>query len=85
MTEDQVHLHNEFLLCLFNKVRGLAAATPTRKLDRDKAIKEKRLRLKRKYRTDKSNFEVWNYSQLIYLYINYNLFYILYLARRYVC
>lgn len=57
MTEDQVHLHNEFLLCLFNKVRGLAAATPTRKLDRDKAIKEKRLRLKRKYRTDKSNFE----------------------------
>lgn len=85
MTEDQVHLHNEFLLCLFNKVRGLAAATPTRKLDRDKAIKEKRLRLKRKYRTDKSNFEVWNYSQSIYLYINYNLFYILYLARRYVC
>lgn len=85
MTEDQVHLHNEFLLCLFNKVRGLAATTPTRKLDRDKAIKEKRLRLKRKYRTDKSNFEVWNYSQFIYLYINYNLFYILYLARRYVC
>lgn len=85
MTEDQVHLHNEFLLCLFNKVRGLAAATPTRKLDRDKAIKEKRLRLKRKYKTDKSNFEVWNYSQFIYLYINYNLFYILYLARRYVC
>lgn len=59
MTEDQVHLHNEFLLCLFNKVRGLAAATPTRKLDRDKAIKEKRLRLKRKYKTDKSNFEVY--------------------------
>ncbi|XP_043255992.1 transcriptional adapter 1-like isoform X2 [Colletes gigas] len=57
MTEDQVHLHNEFLLCLFNKVRGLAAATPTRKIDRDKAIKEKRLRLKRKYKTDKSNFE----------------------------
>lgn len=85
MTEDQVHLHNEFLLCLFNKVRGLAAATPTRKLDRDKAIKEKRLRLKRKYRTDKSNFEVWNYSQFICLDVNYNLFYILYLARRYVC
>lgn len=58
MTEDQVHLHNEFLLCLFNKVRGLAAATPIRKIDKDKALKEKRLRLKRKYKTDKSNFEV---------------------------
>ncbi|XP_014220053.1 transcriptional adapter 1 [Copidosoma floridanum] len=31
MTEDQVHLHNEFLLCLFNKVRGLViSAPPTR-------------------------------------------------------
>ncbi|XP_076182061.1 transcriptional adapter 1 isoform X3 [Ptiloglossa arizonensis] len=39
------------------EVRGLAAATPIRKIDRDKAIKEKRLRLKRKYKTDKSNFE----------------------------
>ncbi|XP_011308554.1 transcriptional adapter 1 [Fopius arisanus] len=66
MTEDQVHLHNEFLLCLFNKVRGLATATPMRTVkvnnthphvDKDKAIKEKRLRLKRKYKTDKSNFE----------------------------
>lgn len=57
MTEEQVHLHNEFLLCLFNKVRGLAAATPNRKTDKDKIVKEKRLRLKRKYKTDKSNFE----------------------------
>lgn len=66
MTEDQVHLHNEFLLCLFNKVRGLAAATTVRTtkhnnthgyIDRDKISKEKRLRLKRKYKTDKSNFE----------------------------
>ncbi|XP_015586673.1 transcriptional adapter 1 isoform X2 [Cephus cinctus] len=66
MTEDQVHLHNEFLLCLFNKVRGLAAATTVRTsklnnihghLDKDKVLKEKRLRLKRKYKTDKSNFE----------------------------
>lgn len=56
MTEDQVHLHNEFLLCLFNKVRGLAAVTPI-KIDRDKISKERRLRLKRKYKTDKSNFE----------------------------
>ncbi|KYN03896.1 PREDICTED: transcriptional adapter 1-like [Cyphomyrmex costatus] len=56
MTDDQVHLHNEFLLCLFNKVRGLAAVTPT-KIDRDKVSKERRLRLKRKYKTDKSNFE----------------------------
>ncbi|KAI4495912.1 hypothetical protein M0802_008318 [Mischocyttarus mexicanus] len=57
MTEDQVHLHNEFLLCLFNKVRGLAVAIPNRKTDKDKIVKEKRLRLKRKYKTDKSNFE----------------------------
>lgn len=57
MTEDQVRLHNEFLLCLFNKVRGLAI-TPTCKVDRDKTSKERRLRLKRKYKTDKSNFEV---------------------------
>ncbi|EFN87464.1 transcriptional adapter 1 [Harpegnathos saltator] len=57
MTEDQVRLHNEFLLCLFNKVRGLAAAAPTYKIDRDKNLKERRLRLKRKYKTDKSNFE----------------------------
>lgn len=60
MTEDQVRLHNEFLLCLFNKVRGLAAATPTCKIDRDKNLKERRL-LKRKYKTDKSNFEVYKY------------------------
>ncbi|EFN71936.1 Transcriptional adapter 1-like protein [Camponotus floridanus] len=57
MTEDQVRLHNEFLLCLFNKVRGLATITPTYKIDRDKTSKERRLRLKRKYKTDKSNFE----------------------------
>lgn len=57
MTEDQVHLHNQFLLCLFDKVRSLAAVTPIRKIDRDKVIKEKKLRLKRKYKTDKSNFE----------------------------
>ena len=65
MSEDQVHLHNEFLLCLFNKVRGLATATtvprPT-KINNTYNVtqnqKEKRLRLKRKYRTDKSNFEV---------------------------
>lgn len=64
MTEDQVHLHNEFLLCLFNKVRGLATAAPSRPLKSnnthshiDKSNKDKRLRLKRKYKTDKSNFE----------------------------
>ncbi|KAG7197158.1 hypothetical protein KM043_007241 [Ampulex compressa] len=39
------------------EVRGLAAATPSRKMDKDKVVKEKRLRLKRKYKTDKSNFE----------------------------
>ena len=64
MTEDQVHLHNEFLLCLFNKVRGLATATTPRltKIHNsycvEQSAKEKRLRLKRKYKTDKSNFEV---------------------------
>lgn len=70
MTEDQVHLHNEFLLCLFNKVRGLATAAPSRPLkstyshiDRDKTNKDKRLRLKRKYKTDKSNFEVKDYFE----------------------
>ncbi|XP_012270832.1 transcriptional adapter 1-like isoform X2 [Orussus abietinus] len=79
MTEDQVHLHNEFLLCLFNKVRGLAVVSTTRNTklnschgfhdkdrilgnihshhDKDKILKEKRLRLKRRYKTDKSNFE----------------------------
>lgn len=62
MTEDQVRLHNDFLLCLFNKVRGLAAMTPTCKIDRDKTAKERRLRLKRKYKTDKSNFEVYSHS-----------------------
>ncbi|XP_046415911.1 transcriptional adapter 1-like [Neodiprion virginianus] len=65
MTEDQVHLHNEFLLCLFNKVQGLASVTTVRTnkhnhtnahLDKEKML-EKRLRLKRKYKTDKSNFE----------------------------
>ncbi|XP_066584536.1 transcriptional adapter 1-like isoform X2 [Prorops nasuta] len=66
MTEEQVRLHNEFLLCLFNKVQGLAATAPIRTSktnntciysERDKSIKEKRLRLKRKYKTDSSNFE----------------------------
>ncbi|XP_011497074.1 PREDICTED: transcriptional adapter 1-like [Ceratosolen solmsi marchali] len=64
MKDDQVHLHNEFLLCLFNKVRGLVLTTPTRISRVNNSIhnnsltmKEKRLRLKRKYRTDKSNFE----------------------------
>lgn len=67
MTEDQVRLHNEFLLCLFNKVRGLATVTPTYKIDRDKTSKERRLRLKRKYKTDKSNFEVCNYIYNIHI------------------
>jgi transcriptional adapter 1 len=63
MKEDQVHLHNEFLLCLFNKVRGLVLTTPSRinKVNNtqksSQTLKEKRLRLKRKYKTDKSNFE----------------------------
>ncbi|XP_020284001.1 transcriptional adapter 1-like isoform X2 [Pseudomyrmex gracilis] len=60
MTDDQVRLHNEFLLCIFNKVRGLAVATPIPKIDRDRdrSSKEKKLTgLKRKYKTDKSNFE----------------------------
>ncbi|KAK0078662.1 hypothetical protein PV325_002221 [Microctonus aethiopoides] len=66
MSDEQIHLHNEFLLCLLNKVRGLATATPTRPIkvnnahthvDKDKQLKEKRLKLKRKYKTDKSNFE----------------------------
>lgn len=81
MTEDQVRLHNEFILCLFNKVRGLAAAASParaskihnahRSLDRDKAAKEKRLRLKRKYRTDKSNFEVKLLEKIINVTIIY--------------
>lgn len=64
MSEDQVHLHNEFLLCLFNKVQGLATSTtirPTKMNNNYTALqnqKEKKLRLKRKYKTDKSNFEV---------------------------
>ncbi|XP_043483836.1 transcriptional adapter 1-like [Leptopilina heterotoma] len=63
MSEDQVHLHNEFLLCLFNKVQGLATSTtirPTKINNNYCALqnqKEKKLRLKRKYKTDKSNFE----------------------------
>ena len=63
MTEDQLHLHNEFLLCLFNKVRGLAVSTPPR-ITKVNSVqsntqnsKEKKLPLKRKYRSDKSNFE----------------------------
>ncbi|XP_020706979.1 transcriptional adapter 1-like isoform X2 [Athalia rosae] len=65
MSQDQVHLHNEFLLCLFCKVQGLSSVTTVRtnkhnnihtRLDKEK-ISEKRLRLKRKYKTDKSNFE----------------------------
>lgn len=76
MTNDQIHLHNEFLLCLFNKVRGLATVTPTRPIkinnthtivDKDKAQKEKRVRLKRKYKTDKSNFEVSTQTYKIYV------------------
>lgn len=65
ISRDQVHLHNEFLLCLFNKVQGLAEASTPRSIkvnnshtDREKTLKEKRVRLKRKYKTDKSNFEV---------------------------
>ncbi|XP_001607368.1 transcriptional adapter 1 [Nasonia vitripennis] len=63
MSEDQVHLHNEFLLCLFNKVRGLVVSAPPRITKVNSAqsnaqnLKEKRLRLKRKYKSDKSNFE----------------------------
>lgn len=63
MTEDQVHLHNEFLLCLFNKVRGLVVSAPPRisKVNSTQSnsqnSKEKRVRLKRKYKSDKSNFE----------------------------
>ncbi|KAJ8686239.1 hypothetical protein QAD02_022033 [Eretmocerus hayati] len=64
MTEDQVHLHNEFLLCLFNKVRGLVISAPVRapKVQNSNQsivqnLKENRPRLKRKYKSDRSNFE----------------------------
>ena len=63
MTEDQVHLHNEFLLCLFNKVRGLVGPTPQRIIkshhaqSNSQSSKEKRLTLKRKYKSDEANFE----------------------------
>ncbi|XP_043266431.1 transcriptional adapter 1-like [Venturia canescens] len=64
ISKEHVHLHNEFLLCLFNKVQGLAEASAPRHVkvnnthvDRDKSLKEKKIRMKRKYKTDKSNFE----------------------------
>lgn len=63
MNSEQVSLHNEFLLCLFNKIRGLAT-TPLGKSVKQKSIynhtssiKEKILQVKRKYASDKSNFE----------------------------
>lgn len=70
MTREQIHLHNEFLLCLFNKVQGLASSAPLRpvKLSNNvnnshvekppKSSKEKRLGLKRQYKSDKSIYEV---------------------------
>lgn len=69
MTREQVHLHNEFLLCLFNKVQGLASSAPLRPVklsnnvnnsnaEKPKSFKEKRLGLKRQYKSDKSIYEV---------------------------
>ncbi|XP_014230092.1 transcriptional adapter 1-like [Trichogramma pretiosum] len=63
MNDEQVHLHNEFLLSLFHKVRGLVVSTPTRPLkvnhnthNNSQDTKEK-VFLKRKYRSDDSIFE----------------------------
>lgn len=65
MNEDQVQLHNEFLLCLFNKVRGLGASAPPRvskvnstQINSQNSKDAKRSRgIKRKYKSDKTNFE----------------------------
>lgn len=62
MSDDQVHLHNDFLLCIFNKVRGLATAPPriTKVNNIQNNIQnsnEKEVGYKRKYRSDKANFE----------------------------
>lgn len=62
MTEDQVHLHNTFLLCMFNKVRGLATAPPritkvNNSQNNTQISDDKKVRFKRKYKSDKANFE----------------------------
>ncbi|XP_021937324.1 transcriptional adapter 1 isoform X4 [Zootermopsis nevadensis] len=70
MTAEQIHLHNEFLLCLFNKCQGLASFTsrppvssktsfsPSKSTS--SALKDKtnrRTKVKKRSRSDKGNFE----------------------------
>ena len=54
MNSDQAHLHNVFLLCLFNKCNGLSKATSKTKLRDFKKLKMN----KSKKSGDKSAFQV---------------------------
>lgn len=54
MNSDQTHLHNIFLLCLFNKCSGLSKATSKTKLKDFKKLKLN----KAKRSSDKSSFQV---------------------------
>lgn len=73
MTPEQIHLHNEFLLCLFNKCQSLASFpshssvsrlsskipfSPSRSTSStEKDKSNKRSKVKRRNRSDKGNFE----------------------------
>ena len=63
MTPEQIHLHNEFLLCLFSRCESLATMSPpsvkTSHLGPVKDNKlNRRTKVKRRNRSDKGNFEV---------------------------
>lgn len=54
MNHEQTHYHNEFLLCLFNKCRGLTMDTSKNKLKDSKKAKLN----KTKRSSDKGTFQV---------------------------
>lgn len=70
MTPEQIHLHNEFLLCLFTKCQSLAAfPSSSTKTSHSSPLRDskvnRRTKVKRKNRSDKGNFEPAELSDYI--------------------
>ncbi|KAJ9596834.1 hypothetical protein L9F63_012090, partial [Diploptera punctata] len=70
MTPEQIHLHNEFLLCLFAKCQSLATfPSSSTKLSHSSVIRDNKLnrrtKVKRRNRSDKGNFEPADVSEYI--------------------
>ncbi|PSN33516.1 Transcriptional adapter 1 [Blattella germanica] len=68
LSRDQIRLHNEFLMCLFNRCQNFAAinAPPPKTSHSDNKV-NRRAKVKRRNRSDKGNFEPADFADYIYI------------------